>query len=200
MLRKIRILLWALVAVAIAGGGAYYSLGRQLPTPSLAIGGPFRLAASTGDVVDSEKLKGRPFAVFFGFTHCPEVCPTTLHEMSSALGKLGDDGKDLNVLFITVDPERDTIEFMKSYLTSFDPRIVGLRPTPEELPQVAKAYRAFYEKVPMSDGDYTMNHTALVYLMDRQGTFFGTLDYEEKPEVRLTKLRRLLKEGQSRSR
>ena len=196
MLKQLRIVLWALVAIAAVSAVAYVYLDRQnavATTP--AIGGPFKLAASSGDVVDSEKLKGQPFAVFFGFTHCPDVCPTTLYEMSSALGKLGDEAKDLKVFFITVDPERDTAEFLKTYMTSFDPRIVGLRPSPEQLPDIAKSYRVFYEKVKTEDGDYTMNHTALVYLMDRQGRFFGTLDYEEKPEVRLAKLRRLLKEG-----
>lgn len=197
MLKPLRIVLWAAVALAVAGVAAYVYLDRQnsvATAPTVAIGGPFKLAASTGGIVDSAQLKGQPFAVFFGFTHCPDVCPTTLYEMSSALGKLGDEAKDLKVFFITVDPERDTTEFLKSYLTSFDPRIVGLRPTPDELPQVAKSYRVFYEKVASEDGDYTMNHTALVYLMDREGKFFGTLDYEEKPEVRLAKLRRLLKE------
>lgn len=198
MLKTIRILLWTVVALAIAGAAAYFYFAQPSGgpfQPAVAIGGPFKLSSSSGETIDSESLKGRPFAVFFGFTHCPEVCPTTLYEMSNALGKLGEEAKDLQVFFVTVDPERDTAEFMKSYLTSFDPRIVGLRPTPGELPAVAKSYRAFYERVATSDGDYTMNHTALVYLMDRQGKFFGTLDYEEKPDVRLTKLRRLLKEG-----
>jgi protein SCO1 len=195
MLKTVRIFLWVVVGLTLFGGGAYFYFDRQVAPPALAIGGPFKLESSTGGVVDSETLKGQPFAVFFGFTHCPEVCPTTLYEMSNALGKLGDEAKDFKVFFITIDPERDTTEFMKSYLTSFDPRIVGLRPSLEELPQVAKAYRVFYEKVATSDGDYTMNHTALVYLMDRQGKFFGTLDYEEAPDTRLAKLRRLLKEG-----
>lgn len=197
MLKSIRIILWAVIAIAAVSIAAYFYLDRQnsIAIAPAAIGGPFKLAASSGDVVDSDQLKGKPFAVFFGFTHCPEVCPTTLYEMSNALGKLGDDGKDLKVYFVTVDPERDTTEFLKNYLTSFDPRIVGLRPTPEQLPEVAKSYRVFYEKVPTEGGDYTMNHTALVYLMDREGRFFGTLDYEEKPDVRLAKLRRLLKEG-----
>ncbi|MGE0239432.1 MAG: SCO family protein [Parvibaculaceae bacterium] len=198
MLRGLRIILWTIVAIAAVGAAAYVYLERQnaaAVAPAVAIGGPFTLAASSGGAVDSAGLKGKPFAVFFGFTHCPEVCPTTLYEMSSALGKLGDEAKDFKVFFITVDPERDTTEFLKSYLTSFDPRIVGLRPTPEELAQVARSYRIFYEKVATEGGDYTMNHTALVYLMDREGRFFGTLDYEEKPDVRLAKLRRLLKEG-----
>lgn len=198
MLKNLRILLWAAIAAALLGLAAFVYLDRQSsgvgPT-GLAIGGPFKLAATSGETIDSTALKGQPFAVFFGFTHCPEVCPTTLYEMSSALGKLGEDAKNLKVYFVTVDPERDTIDFMKNYLTSFDPRIVGLRPAPEELAQVAKSYRVFYEKVPTSDGDYTMNHTALVYLMDRQGRFFGTLDYEENPETRLVKLKRLLKAG-----
>ncbi|HTN95948.1 MAG TPA: SCO family protein [Nordella sp.] len=197
MLRVLRILLWALVVTGLAGIGAYFYLGQQdgAVRPMVTIGGPFKLAATTGETVDSAALKGRPFAVFFGFTHCPEVCPTTLYEMSSTLAKLGEEAKDFKVFFVTVDPERDTAEFMKSYLTSFDPRIIGLRPSAEELAQVARAYRVFYEKVPTSDGGYTMNHTALVYLMDREGRFFGTLDYEEKPEMRLVKLKRLLKDG-----
>lgn len=197
MLKLLRITLWTVVALGLAGLATYLYLGQQPPavSQSVAIGGPFKLAATTGETIDSATLKGRPFAVFFGFTHCPEVCPTTLYEMSSALGKLGDEAKDLRVYFITVDPERDTTDFLKNYLTSFDPRIIGLRPSLEELPQVAKSYRVFYEKVPTEGGDYTMNHTALVYLMDREGKFFGTLDYEEKPDVRLAKLKRLLKEG-----
>ncbi|MBK1867329.1 SCO family protein [Aestuariivirga sp. YIM B02566] len=197
MLRVLRILLWALVVTGLAGVGTYFYLGQQKGAvqPLVTIGGPFKLAATTGETIDSTGLKGEPFAVFFGFTHCPEVCPTTLYEMSSTLGKLGDEAKNLRVYFVTVDPERDTLDFMKSYLTSFDPRIIGLRPSADELAQIAKAYRVFYERVPTSDGGYTMNHTALVYLMDREGRFFGTLDYEEKPEMRLTKLKRLLKEG-----
>lgn len=197
MLRVLRILLWALVVTGLFGVGTYFYLGQQKGAvqPLVTIGGPFKLAATTGGAIDSTGLKGEPFAVFFGFTHCPEVCPTTLYEMSSTLGKLGDEAKNLRVYFVTVDPERDTLDFMKSYLTSFDPRIIGLRPSADELAQIAKAYRVFYERVPTSDGSYTMNHTALVYLMDREGRFFGTLDYEEKPEMRLTKLKRLLKDG-----
>lgn len=196
MFRTLRIALWAVAVTAVIGIAAYLYLDRQTGTaPAVTIGGPFKLAATSGETVDSAALKGHPFAVFFGFTHCPEVCPTTLYEMSNALGKLGDDAKDFKVFFITVDPECDTTDFMRSYLTSFDPRIIGLRPTPEELAQVAKSYRVFYERVATSDGDYTMNHTALVYLMDRQGKFVGTLDYEENPDTRLVKLRRLLKEG-----
>lgn len=197
MLRVLRILLWALVVTGLAGVGTYFYLGQQKGPvlPLVTIGGPFKLAATTGGTLDSTGLKGEPFAVFFGFTHCPEVCPTTLYEMSSTLGKLGEDAKNLKVFFVTVDPERDTLDFMKSYLTSFDPRIIGLRPSADELAEIAKTYRVFYERVPTSDGSYTMNHTALVYLMDREGRFFGTLDYEEKPEMRLTKLKRLLKDG-----
>lgn len=197
MLKPFRLILWAVVALAAVSLAAYFYLDRQnaMAVAPANIGAPFKLAASTGDVIDSVELKGKAFAVFFGFTHCPEVCPTTLYEMSNALGKLGDEGKDLRVFFITVDPERDTTEFLKNYLTSFDPRIVGLRPALEQLPDVAKSYRVFYEKVKTEDGDYTMNHTSLVYLMDREGKFFGTLDYEEKPDVRLAKLRRLLEEG-----
>jgi len=198
MLKVLRVFLWAVVVTVLAGAAAYVYLERQqrgATQPMVAIGGPFKLAATSGGTIDSATMKGKPFAVFFGFTYCPEVCPTTLYEISSSLGKLGEDAKDLKVFFVTVDPERDTLDFMTNYLTSFDPRIIGLRPSPEELAQIAKSYRVFYEKVPTSDGGYTMNHTALVYLMDREGRFFGTLDFEETPEMRLTKLKRLLKDG-----
>jgi protein SCO1 len=165
------------------------------PPPAAAIGGPIRLTDQSGAPFDSASLAGKPYAVFFGFTHCPEVCPTTLYELSTDLKQLGDAAKELRVLFVTVDPERDTPEFLENYLANFDPRIMGLTGTADEIAAVAKSFRVFYEKVATGEGDYTMNHTALVYLMDRHGQFFGTLAYDESGETKLQKLRRLLKEG-----
>ncbi len=133
MLRFIRIasLVTAALLAAVTG---YVYLTRGEAVVSVAdIGGPFRLASANGGVVDSQDLAGKPYAVFFGFTRCPEVCPTTMAEMSAALTELGDEGKDLRVFFVTVDPERDTAEFLKDYLSSFDPRIEALVPTAEEL-------------------------------------------------------------------
>ncbi|KGM31182.1 SCO family protein [Inquilinus limosus] len=155
-------------------------------------GGPFRLTDQTGATLTDADLKGRPFAVFFGFTHCPEICPTTLWEMSQALAALGPDGDRLRVLFITVDPERDRPEMLREYLQSFDPRITGLTGTPEEIAAVAKSYRVYWRKVPTTDGDYTMDHSAMVYLMDAEGRFHDIIAYGTPEPERLAALRRLL--------
>jgi protein SCO1/2 len=164
-------------------------------TSAVDIGGPFRLAAAKGGMVDSADLLGKPYGVFFGYTHCPEVCPTTMFEMSKALTTLGDEAKDFRLFFITVDPERDTAQMLKDYLSNFDPRMEALVPSMTELPIAAKAFRAIYNKVPTSDGSYTMDHTATVFLMGRDGKLFGTIRYGEKPDDRAAKLRRLMKAG-----
>ncbi len=160
--------------------------------PAVDIGGPFRLVTHKGDTLSDQDLIGQPYAVLFGFTHCPEICPTTLWEMSEALKQLGSDAERLRVLFISVDPKRDTPEFLDNYLQSFDPRIVGLTGSEEEIAAVGKGYRAYWEKVPTEDGDYTMNHTASIYLMDGRGQFVGTIAYGEQQSVRMEKLRKLL--------
>lgn len=157
------------------------------------IGGPFALVTHKGEALSDRDLLGAPFAVFFGFTRCPEVCPTTLWEMSQALGELGPDAQRLKVLFISVDPARDTPEFLANYLQSFDPRIVGLTGSEEDIQNVGKAYRAYWRKVPLEDGDYTMDHTASVYLMNAKGQFTGVISYEEDQKTRIEKLTRLLR-------
>jgi protein SCO1/2 len=190
-----RVVVWGAAAgVAIAGGYLYLRTPSQsrfeLPVTS-AIGGPFTLTTIEGKPFSSEMLKGRPYALFFGFTNCPDVCPTTLLEMSNALAALGPDADRLNVLFVTVDPERDTAEHLKAYLSTFDRRIIGLTGSADDIASVARAYHAFYEKVPTSSG-YTMNHTAAVFLMDRKGALAGTTSHEESEAVQRDKLRRLL--------
>jgi protein SCO1/2 len=156
-----------------------------------SIGGPFILTAQDGTRFSSNNLLGKPFAVFFGFTNCPDVCPTTLLEMTNRLAELGPDGDKLRVVFISVDPEKDTPEFLKPYLENFDKRIIGLTGTPEEIADVARKYRAVYQKVPTKSG-YTMDHTATVYLMNAKGQFSGTIAYQESPDVQRTKLKRLV--------
>jgi protein SCO1 len=165
-------------------------MSRQLPLAA-RIGGPFELTTHDGRRLSSAELKGTPFALFFGFTHCPDVCPTTMLELSNAIKALGPDADRMRFLFVSVDPERDTPEQLKLYLSNFDPRITGLVGTPEEIAAVAKAYRAIYEKVPTKDG-FTFNHTALVYLMGPDGRLVATLTYQESAETQLKKLRRLL--------
>ena len=188
-----RVSLLVLLVLILAGGLAYVAL--KVPVERIAstaeIGGPFELASSRGNVVKSSELIGRPYGVFFGFTHCPEVCPTTMFEMSETLKELSSEAKDFRLFFVTVDPERDTAEKLKDYVSNFDPRIEGLVPTPEQLPMIAKAFRVIYEKVPSSDSEYTMNHTATLYLFGRDGKFKSTIAYGEKRETRKQKIRSL---------
>ena len=168
--------------------------GPQQSAPKVPIGGPFRLTSHEGKTFTDEDLKGKPFAVFFGFTHCPEVCPTTLYDLTQDLAALGKDADKMRVAFITVDPAQDTPELMKTYLASFDPRIVGLTGTEEEIAAVAKAYKIYYRKVPTESG-YTMDHTATILLMDSKGEFYGTSNFQESQEVRREKLRKLIRNG-----
>ena len=156
------------------------------------IGGPFRLTDQNGKVVTDQDMKGKPFLVFFGFTHCPDVCPTTLFDVSEVMRSLGPDANRTAALFITVDPERDTVGSLKDYLTSFDPHLRGLTGDPDALATVAKEYRVYYRKVPLDGGDYTMDHTAIVYLMDKEGRFVSPFNLKRKPEASAEELRKYL--------
>jgi len=167
---------------------------QQQSAGRVPIGGPFRLTSHEGKPFTDADLKGKPFAVFFGFTHCPEVCPTTLYDLTQDLESLGSDADKLRVAFITVDPAQDTPELMKTYLSSFDPRIVGLTGTEEEIAAVAKEYKIYYRKVP-TDSGYTMDHTATIFLMDSKGDFYGTSNFQETAEIRRSKLKQLIKNG-----
>jgi protein SCO1/2 len=176
-------------AVVLLIGGRAANLGA----PQVAnIGGPFRLTDQEGRAVTEQDFKGRPFLVFFGFTHCPDVCPTTLFEISEILRRLPPGGDKVRALFITVDPERDTPEALKLYLSSFDSRIVGLTGDPDEIAKVIKAYRGYYKKVPLKDGGYTMDHTAIVYLMGKDGRFVSPFSLRRTAEAAATELARQL--------
>ncbi len=147
-----------------------------------AVGGPFTLVDQDGRTVTEKDFSGATHLVFFGFTHCPDVCPTTLQQISDVLTALGPKGKTMKVAFVTVDPERDDPASLKTYLSSFDPRITGLTGTPEQITAVEKAYRAYARKVPDKKGEYVMEHTAIVYVMDAQNRFLGALDISRPPE------------------
>jgi len=157
-----------------------------------AIGGPFRLTDQDGKAFSNQDLRGRTFLVFFGFTHCPEVCPTTLFEISEIMRNLGPDADRTAALFVTVDPERDTPEAMKDYMASFDPHVRGLTGDADALAAVAKAYRVYYKKVPLDGGDYTMDHTAIVYLMDKEGRFVSPFNMKRTAEAAAADLRKHL--------
>src|SRR6476646_7533413 len=154
---------------------------RKVAAPA-AIGGPFQLTDTGGQTVTEKNLLGRPTLIFFGFTHCPDVCPTSLFEMSEVLRAMGKDADRVNAYFISVDPERDTTAAIKDYLSSFDPHLEGLTGSPDQVAKVISAYRVFARKVPLKDGDYTMDHTALIYLMDRDGNFVAPFNLKRTPE------------------
>jgi len=157
-----------------------------------AIGGPFQLTDQHGKTVTDKSLKGKPTLIFFGYTHCPDVCPTSLFEMSEVLRSMGKDADKVNAVFISVDPERDTQATMKDYLSSFDPHLEGLSGDPAEIARVITSYRVYAKKVPAKDGDYTMDHTALIYLMDRNGQFVSPFNLKRTPEEAATELKRYL--------
>ena len=196
-IKLIRMLAWAAV-VALAAAAGLAALGirpgnldpGKLPFAA-QVGGPFALTSHEGKRLTDADLAGKPFALFFGFTNCPDICPTTLLELTNRLAELGPDGDKLRLVFVTIDPEQDTPAFLKTYLTNFDSRILGLTGTPTEIADIAKKYRAFYQKVPTSTG-YTMNHEASVYLMNARGRFVGTLSHQEPADVQRSKLKRLV--------
>lgn len=148
--------------------------GPGAPPPS-SIGAPFALTGADGKTVTDADLRGQPVVIFFGFTHCPDVCPTTLFEVSELFRKLGESAKVRGV-FVSVDPERDTPAILKDYLSSFDKRIIGLSGERAALEPMLKAYRVYARKNPTADGEYSMDHSAIVYLMDKQMRFIGPLN------------------------
>ncbi len=171
-----------LLGLAGLGGAAFMLLSGQQGAQGAAIGGPFQLTSMDGRQVTDADFKGHPFLVFFGYTHCPDICPTELFQISQILKARGND-QQIKALFITVDPERDTPAVMKKYLSSFDPRIMGLSGTRAETNKVEKEYRVYARKAPTQNGDYAMDHTAVIYLMDKQGRFVSAFNVDRPPQV-----------------
>ena len=171
----------AVAAAVIAAGVLAFVLTNPPGGPRAAlIGGPFTLKDGNGGTVSDQTLKGRPYLVYFGYTHCPDVCPTELAKISDILSKMGD--KAIPVLFITVDPERDTPKVMQDYVSSFNPAIVGLSGTPQAVEAAEKAFRVYARKgEPQADGDYSMDHSSVIYLMDKNGGFAQAFNIERQP-------------------
>ncbi|MCB1457220.1 MAG: SCO family protein, partial [Nitratireductor sp.] len=169
-----RIIAWSLVVLLVgAVSFVWLNQGNQglQQLAGAGIGGPFTLSRTDGTVFTEKDIAGKPYAIFFGFTNCPEVCPTTLYEASGWLEQLGSDADKIGIYFVTVDPERDTPELIAEYVSSFDKRIVGLTGTPEQIETIKKEYRVFSQKVDLEGGGYTIDHTASIYLMHGDGSF-----------------------------
>ena len=154
-------------------------------------GVPFKLVDQNGAEITEAAFTGHPSMVFFGFTQCPEVCPTTLQEMGVWLKELGDDGKDIRAYFVSIDPEHDTAETVKTFLSDYPDRIVGITGDPEKVGEMAKGYNIFFRKVPLDSGGYTMDHTASVLLLNDRREFAGTIAFAERKEAAILKLKRL---------
>lgn len=178
------------LTVATIGGGFGDLDKRTLPL-SAGIGGPFKLATHDGKTLTERDLTGKPFAIFFGFTNCPDVCPTSLLDMTNRIKDLGADAAKMRYVFVTVDPEADTAAHLRTYLSNFDPAIIGLTGPAEAVNEIIAAYRVVVQRVPTTTG-YTINHTATTFLMDAQGRLAGTLAYQEPDATQIEKLRRLV--------
>lgn len=194
MSRPIRILvvLAAFVAGAFAlTAGVMLLLPAERTRPS-SVGGPFELVNQDGKTVTEKDYLGKPLLVFFGFTHCPDICPTTLFEISEVFNRLGKDAEKVSAIFVTVDPARDTPEKLKLYLSSFHPRISALSGSEAQVEAIKKAYYVFAKRVPLEGGSYTMDHTSVVYLMDKQGKFIAPFNLKRDADAAAADLRRRL--------
>ena len=198
-----RLLRFVLPAAFLGGlvivGAAFLGLAHR-DTPrgaagtllASAIGGPFHLVDQEGKTVTDADLRGKWSLVYFGYTHCPDACPTALNDIAVALDELGAKRAEVRPVFITVDPERDTPAVLKSYVTAFDAPILALTGTAEEVAQAAKGYRVYYAKHPEADGDYSMDHSSVIYVMDPQGRFTASFTHESSPEEIAERLKKLL--------
>jgi len=194
MSRSIRILV---LLAAFATGAFALTAGVMLLGPAekmrpSAVGGPFQLVNQDGKTVTDADFRGKPLLVFFGFTHCPDICPTTLFEVSEIFNRLGNDADKVNAIFVTVDPERDTPEKLKLYLSSFHSQISALSGSEAQIEAIKKAYFVYAKRVPLEGGGYTMDHTSVVYLMDKQGKFIAPFNLKREVDAAAADLRRRL--------
>ncbi len=192
---------WIITATAGVAGFAVVALvltfaivPRQIGQAAgvASIGGPFTLVDDTGATVTDKTLAGKPYAIYFGYRYCPDICPTTLSDLTRWIKALGPDADKLNYVFVTIDPERDTPKLMHEYLASFDRRIRGFTGTPAQIAKIAEEYRVYYKKISTSDGSYLMDHSAMIYLMTADEKFDTEIPYQEKNTTALAKLRGLI--------
>jgi protein SCO1/2 len=194
MNRSVRVLvvLAAFVAGAFAlTAGVMLFMPAERTRPS-AVGGPFALVNQDGKTVTDADFRGKPLLVFFGFTHCPDICPTTLFEVSEIFNRLRKDAEKVSAIFVTVDPERDTPEKLKLYLSSFHPRLSALSGSDAQIEAIKKAYFVYAKRIPLEGGGYTMDHTSVVYLMDKEGKFIAPFNLKRDADAAAADLRRRL--------
>ena len=186
----------ALLALAVVPGALdkLQAPAQVLSIGKATVGGPFTLTDHTGRRVTDKDFRGQHLLVFFGFTYCPDVCPSGLQVMTAALEELGPKAEKITPIFISVDPERDTPEQLALYVSSFHPRLVGLTGTPEEIQQVAKAYRVYYKKVEdeSSTAGYTIDHTSIIYLMGPRGEFISHFTHATPVSAMVEQLEKVL--------
>jgi protein SCO1 len=180
------------LAILTLGAATFVTFSARDTQGSAAVGGPFLLQSSQGGTLSDRQMLGAPYLIFFGFTQCPDACPTALTQITQVLEAAGPQGKALKVLFVTVDPARDTPGLLASYLSSFDPRITGLSGSEAEITAMVKAFRAYARKVPQPSGDYTMDHSTIVYLMDAKGRFVSSFNLDQAPQKAAADWLRLL--------
>lgn len=195
-----RIVLWsATLAIVVALGVVSFGWQKEITTSEAPYGVPFQLVDQKNNKITETAFREKPTAVFFGFTHCPEICPTTLYELDSWLEEVDPDGDKISAYFVSVDPEKDTAELLDLYVGNVSKRITGVTGAPENVVKMLKGFNVYFKKIPLDasepDGDYTMDHTASIFLLKRGGQFKGTIAYGENPETAVQKLKNLINDG-----
>lgn len=186
------------VAVAALALGAGLALRQVVDSRTVAtvasveLGAPFELITHNGDPITEEAFTGRPTLLFFGFTHCPEICPTTVYDMDTWLADLEVGEDEIGAYFVTVDPERDTAEFLREYLEPQSERVMGITGEPEAVWNMARSWRVYWQKRPLGDGDYTVDHYASIFVLDDDGVVVDLISYGEDPESAKAKISSVL--------
>jgi len=186
-----RIILVGILVVTTAAVGWITFDWYRTQHMTRAFGEPFVLVDHNGDQITEAAFRGQPSAVFFGFTYCPDVCPTTLFEMDAWLNELGPEGENIRAYFVSVDPERDTPEVLGRYIGNVTDKVTGITGEPDDVAEMARSFGIYVRKVDLDNGDYTIDHTASILMIDSTGDFAGTIAYGENPDNAMAKLRRL---------
>lgn len=196
--RSVKFVMWSAIGAAViafaflVGTTVTMLTAPQRSANQIDLGKPFTLTDYDGNTITEAAFKGQPSVLFFGFANCPEVCPLTVYELTNWFEALGAEGEEIAAYFATVDPERDTPEVLSEYLRAQTDRVIGITGSLEDMQAMMKGWRVYAKKVPIDGGDYTMDHTALIYMIDERGRYFGHISYGEKREVAIQKLRDLL--------